>query len=196
MCCFLDLSKAFDKLPHVPLLEKLQDLSVHPVLLRWIENYLFNRVQYVVVNGECSSLSPVVSGVPQGSVLGPLLFLIYINDVTMQPCSACSISLYADDILLYLEVSSMSDFSIAQKNVGEVASWINKHHMSLNAKKCKFMVVSRKTSKWWSDVQLMLLDSQLRECLFLNIWVYGLAMILVGHIISILSPRKLPNKLG
>ena len=57
----------------------------------------------------------------------------------------------------------MSDFSIAQENVDEVTSWINKHHMSLNAKKCKFMVVSRKTSKWWSDVQLMLLDESIER---------------------------------
>ena len=76
---FFDFRKAFDSVPHKPLLNKLKDIGLNDYLLRWICNYLYNRHQYVVVDGESSPPTQVLSGVPQGSVLGPLLFLIYIE---------------------------------------------------------------------------------------------------------------------
>ena len=91
---FLDLSKAF---LHRPLLAKLEELGVDQHIVCWIVNYLLQRSQYVVVNGERSLSSPVVSSVPQGSVLGPLL-LVYINDVSKQ------VHIFADDILMHLEI--------------------------------------------------------------------------------------------
>ena len=109
---FLDLRKAFDSVPHRNLLLVLEQLADHPILIKWICSYLTSRVQRVVVNGEISREVHAISGVPQGSVLGPLLFLIYINSASGLLFSPRTyITLYADDILMYKEIRKADDFS-------------------------------------------------------------------------------------
>ena len=104
---FLDLSKAFDKVPHIPLLSKLAHLNIPKTLFEWLHKYLCQRLQHVVVNGESSASTCVISCVPQGSVLGPLLFLIYINGVTQIPLNNDThLLLYADDIRMISQNSN------------------------------------------------------------------------------------------
>lgn len=140
-CIFLDFSKAFDKVPHALLLHKLRNLNIDNNILNWIESFLTNRFQFVCANGTNSSLSSVNSGVPQGSVLGPLLFLIYINDLPMHVSS--SISLYADDCVIYKEIINDSDISVLQTDINNVTQWCSEWHMELNTSKCRSMRVSR-----------------------------------------------------
>ena len=104
---YLDFRKAFDAVPHSRLLRKLHGYGVAGKLLRWIEAFLSGRKQKVVVNGSHSDLVPVKSGVPQGSVLGPLLFLLYVNDIPS--VVDCTAKMFADDTKVYSSVSMQSN---------------------------------------------------------------------------------------
>jgi len=124
---------------------KLQQLNVSPFILRWICSYLTARQQKVVSGGEESETIPVISGVPQGSVLGPLLFLIYINDVARVSLSEGStLVLYADDMLLYRKIDSTEDFIALQRDINTINNWTKENHLTFNIAKCKYMLISRK----------------------------------------------------
>ena len=139
------MSKAFDKVPHCPLLCSLANAGVTGPLLNWFKSYLSDRSHRVVLDGFSSNIYPVTSGVPQGSILGPLLFPLYVNDLTKVPLSQDStLILYADDIVLYKRITSSSDVSTLQTDVNKVNKWINDAGLSLNASKSKVVVFSRK----------------------------------------------------
>lgn len=143
---FFDFRKVFDSMPHCSLLNKLEDINLHPLLLSWIHSYLSGRTQKVVVNGVTSNPLPVNSGVPQGSVIGPLLFLIYIDGIKSLLLSRDShLTLFADDMLLYRPLSCQSDFSLLQQDINNVSGWVDCNYLQFNVQKCKFMLVSRKT---------------------------------------------------
>ena len=160
---FFDLTKAFDSVPHRQLIAKLEAIGLNEHLISWITDYLTNRHQSVVLNGETSTPLPVISGVPQGSVLGPLLFLIYINDINDLSLSAGSkLVLYADDILLYRPILSGNDYALLQQDVDVLGVWSLLSHLSFNTTKCKTMVLSCKRLKT-TPSQIFLLGSQLER---------------------------------
>ena len=90
------------------------------------------------VGGATSDICPVVSCVPQGSVLGPLLILIYIDDISRVSISSGSLTVYADDLVLYRPVCSSSDFRLLQQDIDNVSSWTSVNHLTLNSTKCKY----------------------------------------------------------
>ena len=142
---FFDLKKAFDSVPHKLLLRKLSKYALNSHILSWLYSYLTDRKQHVVVGGDSSSDLSVLSGVPQGSVLGPLLFLIYIDDVsTIELSEDCILNLYADDMLLYKTVRSNEDYYQLQSDIDKISMWVDKNHLSFNLMKCKSMLLTRK----------------------------------------------------
>lgn len=141
---FLDFSKAFDLVSHQLLCHKLSALNIDRNIILWIENFLCNRTQLVSANNFDSALCPVTSGVPQGSVLGPLLFLIYINDLPNSVTS--SIRLFADDCVIYRVISSHSDTLTLQSDLDKISTWCDTWKMRLNSQKCKLMRFSRRTA--------------------------------------------------
>ena len=124
-CAFFDFKKAFDSIPHESLLNKLSLLQIHPALFRWLRDYLSSRCQRVVIENSSSEFLLVTSGVPQGSILGPLLFLIYINDLPSLPFSANSLSvLYADDLSISKPLHCAEDMSIMQSDIEKISDWL------------------------------------------------------------------------
>ena len=112
---FFDLQKAFDSVPHRALMAKLHSLDLDPYILHWLCSYLTNREQKVVIEGASSGVLPVISGVSQGSVLGPLLFLVYIDDVMrVNFPTDCKLTVYADDMLLYMPMGKIEEYQHAQ----------------------------------------------------------------------------------
>ena len=131
---YLDFQKAFDSVPHVRLLRKLQMYGVSGKVLQWIEAFLTGRKQQVVVRGQASLWAPVSSGVPQGSVLGPILFIVFINDLPDMVC--CSMKLFADDTKMYSNVSSDPGPIQLQSDLEAVTRWSEVWQMPFNDSKC------------------------------------------------------------
>lgn len=142
---FFDITKAFDSVPHRLLINKLHHSGLNKYLLKWILSYLTDRKQVVVMDGVSSESTHVQSGVPQGSVLGPLLFLVYINEVCILPFEpSTKLILYADDILMYRPLSSQADFNHLQDGIDILNEWTEHQYLTFNPSKCKAMVLSRK----------------------------------------------------
>ena len=141
----LDFAKAFDKVPHQRLIEKMKFYSIHPSVVEWTKAFLSNRTQSVVVDGYTSEEAPVLSGVPQGTVMGPLLFLIFINDIAKE--IGASVRLFADDCLLYREIKSTKDCFLLQKDLTELISWSRTWGMAFNIAKCSILSLTNATKK-------------------------------------------------
>ena len=138
---FLDFRKALDSIPHKRLLLKLEKLGVLGNVLKWISDFLTNRLQCVVLNGQFSEWTDLSSGVPQGSILGPLLFIMYVNDLVDQVNSFCK--LFADDAKLYKDLQNLKDFETIQDDLNKLCQWTLKWLMLFNVDKCKVMHIGK-----------------------------------------------------
>ena len=148
----LDFSKAFDKVNHLKLLFKLSQHGVKGKTLNWIRAFLLGRTQAVVLEGESSSEVPVTSGVPQGSVLGPLLFLLYINDLPQNIQS--QVRLFADDTAVYLTVNSPQDANTLQADLDTLQEWEQTWDMEFNPGKCQVLHISNSNNPLLSHYTL------------------------------------------
>ena len=144
----LDLKKAFDTVHHGILLFKLKRTGLSKRAFKWFQSYLQNRYQCTVVNGVTSSMKRVECGIPQGSNLGPLLFIIYINDLT-KCIKKCKVSLYADDTCVYFQDKNPSVIiDTLNEDLKSVNQWLTQNKLALNTKKCEFLLIgSRKRIK-------------------------------------------------
>ena len=135
----IDFAKAFDKVLHKRLLYKLQWYGIRGNIHHWIKSFLSDRVQKVIIDGISSSSVPVTSGVPQGTVLGPLLFLIYINDLS-DFIQYSTLKLFADDCI---SIQSEADTILLQKDIDSLFAWTIIWQMELNIDKCCSMSVTQ-----------------------------------------------------
>ena len=131
---YFDFEKAFDRVPHKRLIKKVESFGITSDVLGWIKDFLSDRHQKVIVNGTYSNSAPVTSGVPQGSVLGPVLFLIYVSD--MPEAINNFISLFADDTKLFSSIINDQSHTSIQEDINTLASWSDTMLMKFNIEKC------------------------------------------------------------
>lgn len=134
---YLDFQKAFDTVPHKRLIHKLKAYGIKGKILCWIEDFLKNRKQRVVLNGKSSEWTEVSSGIPQGSVLGPILFTIYINDLPDALESVCK--LFADDTKIFKSINNANDVNILQNDIDKLVNWSDRWLLKFNSSKCNHM---------------------------------------------------------
>jgi len=142
---YVDFSRAFDSIVFNKLLAKLRHYGIDGKLLKFISAFLHDRTQCVVLENCYSTISKVVSGVPQGSVLGPVLFLVFINDITTTCGANTTFKLFADDVKLYsaFEVDG-SSFSL-QQSIDQLTIWANLWQLNININKCNVLLIRNKS---------------------------------------------------
>ncbi|BHF62672.1 hypothetical protein SprV_0200565700 [Sparganum proliferum] len=152
---YTDFKKAFDSVPHKRLIYKLSEIGIRGRLLTWITDFLTGRSQTVCIEASTSTPTPVLSGVPQGSVLGPLLFLVYINDCVDD--LGCSAILFADDVKLWRPIRSDADRYALQDSLNRLNSWSARWLLNFNVDKCVVLRLrTRRTSKEHDSFQYVL----------------------------------------
>ena len=151
---FIDLKKAFDTVNHKILLTKLDHYGIRGNILKWFESYLSDRKQYVFYNGISSDIKSITCGVPQGSVLGPLLFLLYIND--LPNISEKVFFLFADDTNIYYESDNLMELEkTVNEELKKLCLWLNLNRLALNVGKTNF-VIFRANKKLTHNVTLVM----------------------------------------
>jgi ribonuclease P/MRP protein subunit RPP40 len=141
---YIDSAKAFDSIVSSKLLVKLEMYGISGKLLEWIRCFLTNRTQYVTIDHCFSAACAVISGVPQGSVLGPLLFLVYINDIESVCCGSSTLQLFAGDAKLYSEIDINYGSLTLQLSLDRLADWADTWQLTININKCAILSLSRK----------------------------------------------------
>ena len=148
---YLDYAKAFDKVDHQLLLNKLHSYGIRGKLLMWLNSYLSNRWQTVVINGKHSLPAKVISGVPQGTVLGPILFILYLND--LETCIHHSIiSSFADDTRLKRAINTVQDTTLLQTDLENSTNWSEANNMKLHQSKFELVTHSTDNSKFLKEL--------------------------------------------
>ena len=129
---FIDLSKAFDTVDHARLLSKLLIYGIKDREMSWFSNYLFNRKQYVAIDGQSSEMQAISCGVPHGSILGPLMFILIINDIESN-LKLCNIILYAADTVLFYAGKTRTEIeNILGSELQQIAHWLNENNLVIN----------------------------------------------------------------
>ena len=141
-CVYFNFKKAFDKVPHQRLIHKVEQYGIKEDIINWIKSFLDSRTQQVVINGELSEPKNVTSGIPQGSVLGPLLFVIFIND--LPDLVKSDMFLFADDTKIFRRISTKQDEVILQEDINEMLKWSDKWQLEFHPGKCVKMSFNNK----------------------------------------------------
>jgi hypothetical protein len=140
---YTDFEKAFDKVPHKRLISKLKSYNLNLEIIQWIESFLLSRKQRVRINGQYSFWQDVLSGIPQGTILGPLLFIIYINDIVEHCDQESQIFLFADDAKIFKHIKNILDKNNLQSTIDSVKEWSDKWLLRLNSNKCKVVTYGK-----------------------------------------------------
>ena len=177
-CIFLDFAKAFDTVDHNILINKLDYYGIRGTALKWFESYLTNRTQKVCINGTFSESCNVKFGVPQGSVLGPLLFLLYINDMP-NSSNILKIHLFADDTSIFFSHKNLKELeSIVNNELSKVSDWLIANKLTLNVDKSNFLLISPSRKNTTNKINLSINNEAIAQ----NDCIKCLGVLLAKHL--------------